>query len=143
VAADNLQVGAGLAGSYYIYVNTEPGVVFKVLSEQNHISPLVILDELDKAEVSYYGDPLSPLHNLLEPVSAREFKDARVSMPFDSSHVIWLATANYLGKITPTMRSRFEVFEIPLQSPENEFAGIQTQLTGVYYARLAEAQRVF
>ena len=70
-----------------------------MLSEQNHISPLVILDELDKAEVSYRGDPLNPLHNLLEPVSAREFRDESISMPIDASHVIWIATANYLGKI--------------------------------------------
>ena len=119
VAVDNLQVGAGLAGSSYIYVNSEPGVVFKVLSEQNHISPLVILDELDKAEVSsHHGDPLNPLHNLLEPVSAREFRDESISMPIDASHVIWIATANYLGRIPPTITSRFEVFEIPAQNQE-------------------------
>ncbi len=122
VAVDNLQVGAGLAGSSHIYANSEPGVVFRVLSEQNHISPLVILDELDKAEVSYRGDPLNPLHNLLEPVSAREFRDESISMPIDASHVIWIATANYLGKIPHTITSRFEVFEIPAQSQETKEA---------------------
>lgn len=39
-------------------------------------------------------------------------------MPIDASHVIWIATANYLGKIPPTIRSRFEIFQIPPQSPE-------------------------
>ena len=122
MAIDNLQVGAGLAGSSHIYANSEPGVVFRVLSEQNHISPLVILDELDKAEVSYRGDPLNPLHNLLEPVSAREFRDESISMPIDASHVIWIATANYLRQIPQTITSRFEVFEIPAQSQETKEA---------------------
>jgi ATP-dependent Lon protease len=36
------------------------------------------------------------LHDLLEQVSAREFKDASVPIPIDASHVIWIATANYL-----------------------------------------------
>ncbi|TAN23353.1 MAG: AAA family ATPase, partial [Actinomycetota bacterium] len=116
VDVDNLQVGAGLSGSSYIYANSEAGVVFKVLSEQGHISPLVILDELDKAEISYHGDPLGPLHNLLEPVSARGFKDASVALPIDASHVIWIATANYLRRIPATIKSRFEIFEIPPQS---------------------------
>lgn len=75
MAMDNLQEGAGLAGSSFIYSNTQPGEVFKVLTEKDHLSPLVILDELDKAMVSDYGDTLSPLHNLLEPVSAKYFRD--------------------------------------------------------------------
>ncbi len=71
IAVDNLQIGAGIAGSSYVYSNAEPGELFQALTQQGHISPLVIMDEIDKAEVSYQGDPLSPLHNLLEPVLLR------------------------------------------------------------------------
>lgn len=117
VAMDNLQVGAGLAGSSYIYSNSEAGAVFKVLADDEHISPLVILDELDKAgDNSSYGDPLSPLHNLLEPVSAKDFEDASVGLSIDASHVIWIATANNKGRIPPSLVSRFEVFEISSQN---------------------------
>nr|WP_276978220.1 AAA family ATPase [Ferrimicrobium acidiphilum] len=121
VAIDNLQVGAALAGSSYIYSNSESGEVFKVLSEQCHISPLVVLDEIDKAQASSHeGDPLSPLHNLLEPVSAREFRDASVPIPIDASHVIWVATANYLERIPSAIKSRFEIFEAGEQSEETK-----------------------
>ncbi len=123
VAIDNLQLGAGLAGSSHIYSNSDSdsGEVFKVLSEQSHISPLVILDEIDKAQASHRdGDPLSPLHNLLEPVSAREFRDASVPIPIDASHVIWIATANYLERIPSAIKSRFEVFEIAEQNEETK-----------------------
>lgn len=78
IALDNIQEGAGLAGSSYIYSNSEPGEVFRVLAEGDHLSPVVILDEIDKAGISIYGDPLSPLNGPLEPVSARHFSDASV-----------------------------------------------------------------
>ncbi len=113
VAMDNLQLGAGLSGSSYMYSNTETGAVFKVLTQEGHISPLVILDEIDKAGDSFaYGDPLSPLHNLLEPLSAKMFEDASFALTIDASRVIWIATANSIDKISTAIQSRFEIFEI-------------------------------
>ncbi|EQD30238.1 ATPase central domain-containing protein, partial [mine drainage metagenome] len=113
VPMDNLQVGASLAGSSYIYTNSEPGAVFKVLTQEDHISPIIILDEIDKTGDNFaYGDPLSPLHNLLEPESAKLFEDASCNLRINASHVIWIATANYIDKIPATIRSRFDIFEI-------------------------------
>lgn len=76
VAVDNLQEGSDLEGSSFVYFNSQPGEVFRVLAGQDHLSPLVILDELDKANFSFSGDTLSPLHNLLEPVSAKQFSES-------------------------------------------------------------------
>ncbi len=119
VAMDNLQVGAGLSGSSHMYSNTETGAVFKVLTQEGHISPLIILDEIDKASSSsLYEDPLTPLHNLLEPLSAEMFEDASFPLPIDASHVISIATANYTDKIPPTILSRFQIFEACSQSPQ-------------------------
>ena len=118
VAMDNIQVGSGLSGSSFIYSNSETGAVFKVLTQEDHVSPLVILDEIDKANSSsFYEDPLSPLHNLLEPLSAKMFEDASFTLALDASHVIWIATANRTDKIPTTILSRFEIFEICSQSP--------------------------
>lgn len=123
VAMDNLQLGAGLTGSSYIYSNSETGAVFKVLTEEHHISPLVILDEIDKVGDNFaHGDPLSPLHNLLEPHSAKTFEDASFALPIDASRVIWIATANYIDKIPATLQSRFEIFEIASQSRDAQAA---------------------
>lgn len=118
IAMDNLQEGSALAGSSYIYSNSQPGEIFSVLTEQDHLSPIVILDEIDKAKLTDRGDTLNPLHNLLEPVSARQFRDGSVGLPIDASHVIWIATANYLSRIPRTLLSRFEIFEI--SSPGQE-----------------------
>lgn len=52
IAVDNLQEGAGLSGSSSVYSNSEPGEVFKVLAQKDHLSPIIILDEIDKAGTS-------------------------------------------------------------------------------------------
>lgn len=122
IAVDNLQEGAGLAGSSRIYSNSAPGEIFNTLTEGDHLSPVVILDEIDKAGASLHGDTLSPLHSLLEPVSAKTFADASVGLPIDASSVIWIATANDLGRIPKTLLSRFEVFGIPDQGQETKAA---------------------
>lgn len=113
IAVDNLQIGTDIAGMSYAYSKSTPGEVFRVLTENNHASPLVILDELDKAPLNWgYGDPLASLHNLLEPVSAKVFRDASFPAQIDASHVIWVGTANELLRIPMTLRSRFEIFKI-------------------------------
>ena len=119
VAVDNLQIGTDIAGMSYAYSKSTPGAVFRVLTENDHVSPLVILDELDKVWDNWgYGDPLGPLHNLLEPATARVFQDASFPVPIDASHVIWIATANELSRIPATLRSRFEIFKIA--SPDED-----------------------
>ncbi len=113
IAVDNLQIASDLAGMSFAYAKSSPGAVFRVLTEESHISPLVILDELDKVPLNWgYGDPLGPLHNLLEPVSAKVFKDGSFPVPIEASHVIWIATANSLAPIPSTILSRFEVYKV-------------------------------
>jgi len=119
IAIDNLQIGCDIAGMSFAYSKSSPGAVFRVLTENDHASPLVILDELDKVWDNWgYGDPLAPLHNLLEPVSAKVFKDASFPMPIDASHVIWIATANSLSRVPATIRSRFEIFKVDTPSAD-------------------------
>lgn len=128
IAVDNLQIGADLAGMSFAYSKSSPGEVFRVLIENDHISPIIILDELDKVPANWgYGDPLAPLHNLLEPVSAKVFKDASFPSPIDASHVIWIATANNLASIPSTIKSRFEVIKVSPPSAD-QFDAILREL---------------
>ena len=116
IAMDNFQTGSTLAGSAYIWSNSEVGEVFRGLVEGDHISPLIILDEIDKANADsfrrYGSDSLSVLHNLLEPCIAEHFKNTSFSLSINASHVIWIATANDITKIPATILSRMEIFQI-------------------------------
>ncbi|WP_298445580.1 AAA family ATPase [Ferrimicrobium sp.] len=115
LALDNLQLGSTLAGADSLWGNSHPGVVFDALINGDHISPIIVLDEIDKASPNLtYGDSLGSLHTLLEPESARSFTDGWFSLPIDASSLIWFATANNLDRLDPPLRSRFTVFEIPL-----------------------------
>ncbi len=146
IAIDNLQIGSDIAGMSYAYSKSSPGSVFRVLTENDHASPLVILDELDKAPLNWgYGDPLGPLHNLLEPVSAKVFKDASFPVQIDASHVIWIATANELARIPITIRSRFEVFKVDVPSADqfDAILGEICQELSLKYPKVSFDEEIF
>ena len=110
---DNLQLGSTIAGAEPIWSTSQPGIVFRALVNNGHISPIIALDELDKAMPRHnYGDPLAPLHTLLEPESARSFADGCFPLPIDAGHVIWIATANDVDRLAAPLRSRFLIFNI-------------------------------
>ncbi|MBW4047122.1 MAG: AAA family ATPase [Proteobacteria bacterium] len=112
VAMDSSQGGGELVGSASFWSNTQIGTVFKALALGDHVSPLIILDEIDKAPVRSHYNPLEPLHGLLEPETARHFKDASFPLPMDASHVLWIATANGLEPLDQPLRSRFRIYAI-------------------------------
>jgi len=112
IGFDAAITGATLLGSERRWSNTSPGALFELVCLGSHANPVVILDELDKAEVGRDWSPLSPLHTLLEPSTAAQARDISVNFEFDASRVIWIATCNDSRRIPETLRSRFAHFEI-------------------------------
>ncbi|MES2785706.1 MAG: AAA family ATPase [Pseudomonadota bacterium] len=104
-----------LAGMPPHWSTARPGLAFNALVLGECANPLIVLDELDKAGRSRQDDSTSPLHSLLEPVTATHFKDAFAGMPFDASRVTWLATANDASRIPDSIRSRF--IEVHISQP--------------------------
>ena len=83
-----------------------------------YANPIVVLDELDKASSDSRYPVTSILYTLLERLTARSFEDEAVALKIDASHVQWIATANYESAIEAALRSRFEIFQVPLPTPE-------------------------
>ncbi|WP_081577294.1 AAA family ATPase [Acidithiobacillus thiooxidans] len=136
-AMDNSQGGETLAGSETFWSNTQTGLVFRAVAMGDHASPLILLDELDKAQRGgFRGDTLSVLHTLLEPETARHFKDASYPLPIDASHVIWIATANQATGFDSVLLSRFSVHEIEPLTREQSRMIAERLLT----ARLRECE---
>ncbi len=121
---DSLQAGSSLSGSQEYWTNTKPGIVFEQLVERDFANPVVLLEELDKADVGYsYGDPRNALHQLFEPGTAREFRDLSVpAVALDASRVIWVATANEPARIPAPLLSRMRRFEVKAPTPEQGVA---------------------
>jgi ATP-dependent Lon protease len=89
----------------------KPGVLWEVLQGEC-LSPVLLLDELDKARALNADAGSTFLLSLLEPVTACRFQDRFVGLSIDASHVQWLATSNDLSAIDAPLRSRLRVFEV-------------------------------
>jgi len=134
IGFDAAITGATLLGSERRWANTSPGALFELVCLGAHANPVVILDELDKAEVGREWSPLSPLHTLLEPSTAAQARDISVNFEFDASRVVWIATCNHIARIPETLRSRFAHFEIGRLDARGAIESSRAVLAAVFEA---------
>jgi ATP-dependent Lon protease len=116
---DQPSAGNSLSGTDSHWSNSSTGLLFELVCQGEHANPVLLLDEIDKATVDSAKaerSPLGELHGALEPVTARRIKDQSLGIQFDASLVTYIATANSIGGIEPSVLSRFEIFVI--QPPE-------------------------
>lgn len=106
--------GFTLAGMDRGWSSARPGMVFTALQHGTTLAPVILLDEIDKTSTDARSDPMGPLYTLLEPRTARAFRDEYAGFPVDAGQVVWLATANGTDALPAPMLSRFKVFEIAM-----------------------------
>jgi ATP-dependent Lon protease len=130
---DSSHTGDALCGSDRHWANTQPGLVFNSVCLGDRADPVVVLDEIDKACIGYRSsNPLTPLHGLLEPLTARAITDISVGLEFDASHVFWVATANDLRLVPEPIQTRFRIFHIQPPSAEQAIELAQTVASAVH-----------
>ncbi len=77
-------------------------------------SPGIVLDELEKVGSGRQNGSLhDALLSLLEPTTARRWRDQYLQAECDLSRVLWLATANDLEGIPAALKDRFQVLRFP------------------------------
>jgi ATP-dependent Lon protease len=111
----NLTSGWILGGSSASWSNSKIGRVAGRLVSGESGSPLLILDEICKANGSNQFPVASALLPYLERITSQHMTDEYLGedVRFDASKVLWIATANDLDRIPEPVLSRFVVFEIP------------------------------
>jgi ATP-dependent Lon protease len=112
VRMDSDVTNAVFLGSDKKWGNTTMGVLMELVVLGDFANPVVVLDEIDKTRSDRNGDPLASLHSLLEPASACKVRDISLDFEFDASRIIWIATANFLPRLSTPLRSRFREFWI-------------------------------
>jgi ATP-dependent Lon protease len=118
ISISSSQNGADLAGSSAFFSNAKPGVPFTSLINSDYANQVIFLDEIDKNSTGRY-DALGALYVLLEPATARHYKDQCYDIEIDASHLLYIAASNDVSLIPDALRSRFKIFEISITKQQS------------------------
>lgn len=114
LSAGGMQGPFDLSGSSSHWSTSHPGRIFHVLANGDAASPVLLIDEVDKVSTNTHHPILPALLDLLEPDSARHYRDEAVGLTVDASRLIVVTTANDVDSVPPPLRSRLHQIEITL-----------------------------
>jgi len=128
IALGGLEDVNELRGHRRTYVGAMPGRLVQGLIEAKKMDPVIVLDEIDKVGRSQRGDPTAALLEILDPEQNDHYRDYYLNFHIDLSKVIFIATANDVGRIPSPLRDRMEFISLSSYTPNEKYEIAQRYL---------------
>lgn len=130
-----------LTGHSSTYVGATPGEFAKILIKAKRLDVLILLDEIDKIDITHKNNINSVLYHVLDKTQNNRFKDNYMpEIPIDLSKIIFLCSANDIDKIDPILKDRMTIIKLTGYSVEDKVNIAETYLVPKFMSELQFAK---
>jgi hypothetical protein len=114
-STDNRHMEGTTAG----WINARASWPSLMIADRKSANPMLLVDEIEKVDSTYNGDPRRTLVTMLDPETNFEYHDVGLDCAVDLSCVSWILCCNEHRQLDVALRDRLRVLEVVGPSAEH------------------------